>query len=309
MQTGRKSVTTSPWSFASATELLDALARKQVSAVELAEHAIARIERHDGKINAVCVRDFERALEAARAADAARGRGEMKTLLGIPLTVKESYNVAGLPTTWGMPAQKDYHPKEDALAITRIKDAGGVILGKTNVPLGLGDTQSYNDIYGTTNNPYDLSRTPGGSSGGSSAALAAGYGPLSLGSDLAGSLRVPACYCGIFAHKPTLALVPTRGHLPPPLPPLPLERDLCHRSDGAQRGGPFAFARRHRRAGPAGRRQGLSIIAAGGATWCAEGLPCAGDRQRPADADRHGGTRGDRQAGKRPREGRRGRRA
>jgi amidase len=219
-------VTTSPWSFATATELSDALARKQVSAVELTEHAIARIERHDGKINAVCVRDFDRALDAARAADTARNRGETKPLLGIPLTVKESYNVAGLPTTWGMPAQKDYHPTEDALAIARVKNAGGVILGKTNVPLGLGDTQSYNDIYGTTNNPYDLSRTPGGSSGGSSAALAAGYGPLSLGSDLAGSLRVPACYCGIFAHKPTLALVPTRGHLPPSLPPLPLERDL-----------------------------------------------------------------------------------
>src|SRR3984957_15050874 len=220
------SVTTSPWSFASATELSDALARKKVSAVELAEHMIARIERHDGKINAVCVRDFDRALDAARAADAALARGETKPLLGIPLTVKESYNVAGLPTTWGIPAQKDYHPKEDALAITRIKDAGGVILGKTNVPLGLGDTQSYNDIYGTTKNPYDLSRTPGGSSGGRAPALAAGYGPLSLGSDLAGSLPVPACYCGIFAHKPTLALVPTRGHLPPSLPPLPLERDL-----------------------------------------------------------------------------------
>jgi amidase len=219
-------VAKSRWSFASATELSDALARKEVSAVELAEHAIARIERHDAKINAVCVRDFERALEAARAADAARVRGENKPLLGIPMTVKESYNVVGLPTTWGIPAQKDYHPKEDALAITRVKDAGGVILGKTNVPLGLGDTQSYNDIYGTTSNPYDLTRTPGGSSGGSSAALAAGYGPLSLGSDLAGSLRVPAFCCGIFAHKPTLALVPTRGHLPPSLPPLPLERDL-----------------------------------------------------------------------------------
>src|ERR1700733_8679346 len=188
MQTGRKSVTTSPWSFASATELSDALARKQVSAIELAEYAIARIERHDGKINAVCVHDFERALDAARAADAALARGETKLLLGIPLTVKESYNVAGLPTTWGMPAQKDYRPKEDALAITRIKDAGGVILGKTNVPLGLGDWQSYNDIHGTTNNPYDLTRTPGGSSGGSAAALAAGYGPLSLGSGLGGAL-------------------------------------------------------------------------------------------------------------------------
>ena len=190
-------MTTSPWSFATATELSDALAQKKVSAVELAEHAIMRIERHDAKLNAVCVRDFDRALQAARAADAARARGENKPLLGIPMTVKESFNVAGLPTTWGIPAQKDFYPKEDALAITRVKDAGAVILGKTNVPVGLGDWQSYNDIYGTTNNPYDLGRTPGGSSGGSSAALAAGYGALSLGSDLAGSLRVPAFHCGI----------------------------------------------------------------------------------------------------------------
>jgi len=216
----------SQWSFETATGLSAALAKKEVSAIELAEHAIARIERHDGKINAVCVRDFDRAREAARAADAARARGEMRPLLGIPLTVKESYNIAGLPTTWGIPEQKGFIPKEDALAITRVKDAGGVILGKTNVPLGLGDMQSYNDIYGTTNNPYDLTRTPGGSSGGSSAALATGYGPLSLGSDLAGSLRVPAFCCGIFAHKPTLALVPARGHLPPALPPMPFEHDL-----------------------------------------------------------------------------------
>jgi amidase len=220
-------VTKSQWSFATATELLEALARKKVSAIELAEHAIARIELHDTKINAVCVRDFTRAREAARAADAARSRGETGPLLGLPLTVKESYNVAGLPTTWGIPAQKDYHPKEDALAITRVKKAGGVILGKTNVPLGLGDWQSYNDIYGTTNNPYDLSRTPGGSSGGSAAAVAAGFGPLSLGSDLAGSLRVPAFHCGIFAHKPTFALVPSRGHTPPPLPALPIDADMA----------------------------------------------------------------------------------
>jgi amidase len=219
-------VTKSRWSFATATELSDALARKEVSAVELAEHAIQRIERYDAKINAVCVRDFERALDAARAADAARASGEISPLLGLPLTVKESYHVAGLPTTWGIPAQKDFRPKEDALAITRVKQAGGVILGKTNVPLGLGDWQSYNDIYGTTNNPYDLGRTPGGSSGGSAAAVAAGYGPFSLGSDLAGSLRVPAFHCGIFAHKPTYGLVPLRGHTPPPFPPLPLERDM-----------------------------------------------------------------------------------
>jgi amidase len=217
----------SEWSFKTATELSAALAAKRVSAVELAQHAIDRIEYHDDKINAICVRDFARGLEAARAADAARARGETRPLLGIPLTVKESYNVAGLPTTWGFPAQKDFTPGEDALPISRVKQAGGVILGKTNVPVGLGDWQSYNEIYGITNNPFDIGRTPGGSSGGSSAALAAGYGPLSLGSDIGGSLRVPAFHCGVYAHKPTFALVPSRGHTPPPFQPLPLDRDLA----------------------------------------------------------------------------------
>jgi amidase len=216
----------SQWSFKTAIELSAALAARKVSAVELAQDAIGRIERHDSKINAVCVRDFERGLLAARAADAELARGANKPLLGIPMTVKESYNVAGLPTTWGIPAHKDFIPTEDALSISRVKDAGCVILGKTNVPLGLGDWQSYNDIYGTTNNPFDLGRTPGGSSGGSSAALAAGYGALSMGSDIGGSLRVPAFHCGVYAHKPTFNLVAVRGHTPPPMPPLPFERDL-----------------------------------------------------------------------------------
>ncbi|MGB8401822.1 amidase, partial [Bradyrhizobium sp.] len=218
---------TSQWSFQTAVELSAALAARKVSAVELAQDAIGRIERHDSRINAICVRDFERGLAAARAADAALARGETKPLLGIPLTVKESYNVAGLPTTWGFPAQKDFTPGEDALSITRVKEAGGVILGKTNVPLGLGDWQSYNEIYGVTNNPYHLGRTPGGSSGGSAAALAAGYGALSLGSDIGGSLRVPAFHCGVYAHKPTYNLAPLRGHTPPPFPPLPLDRDMA----------------------------------------------------------------------------------
>jgi amidase len=217
----------SQWSFKTAVELSAALAAKKVSAVELAQDAIARIERHDKKINAVCVRDFDRGLEAARAADAALARGEKRPLLGIPLTVKESYNIAGLPTTWGIPQQKDFVPPADALTVTRVKDAGGVILGKTNVPLGLGDWQSYNEIYGTTSNPYDLGRTPGGSSGGSAAALAAGYGPLSLVSDIGGSLRAPAFHCGVYAHKPTFNLVPVRGHTPPPFPPIPLDRDMA----------------------------------------------------------------------------------
>jgi amidase len=216
----------SQWSFKTAVEVSAALAARKVSAVELAQDVIDRIERHDDKINAICVRDFERGLAAARAADAELARGVKKPLLGIPMTVKESYNIAGLPTTWGIPAQKDFIAKDDALPITRVKDAGAVILGKTNVPLGLGDWQSYNEIYGTTNNPFDLGRTPGGSSGGSSAALAAGYGPLSIGSDIGGSLRVPAFHCGVYAHKPTFDLVAMRGHTPPPLPPLPSNRDL-----------------------------------------------------------------------------------
>jgi amidase len=209
-------VAKSQWSFKTAVELSAALKAKQVSAVELAQDAIGRIERHDGKVNAICVRDFERGLAAARAADEAIAHGEHRPLLGIPVTVKESYNIAGLPTTWGHVAHKDFTPSEDALPVTRVKDAGGVILGKTNVPVSLADWQSYNDVYGSTNNPYDLGRTPGGSSGGSAAALATGYGPLSLGSDIGGSLRVPAFHCGVYAHKPTFDLLASRGHTPPP---------------------------------------------------------------------------------------------
>ncbi|NVN87758.1 MAG: amidase [Rhodopseudomonas sp.] len=213
-------------SFSTATELNAALRAKKVSAVELAKDAIDRIERYDANINAICVRDFERGLQSARAADLALSRGGREPLLGIPMTIKESFNLAGTPTTWGFPPQKNFIAADDALAVQRVKAAGGVVLAKTNVPIGLGDWQSYNDIYGTTNNPFDLGRTPGGSSGGSSAALAAGYGALSLGSDIGGSLRVPAHYCGIYAHKPTFALCPARGHTPPPLPPLPSNRDL-----------------------------------------------------------------------------------
>ncbi|CCD97448.1 amidase [Bradyrhizobium sp. STM 3809] len=217
----------SQWTFATAVETAKALAHREISSVELTQLAIDRITRHDDKINAICVRDFDRALQAARAADARLAQGERAPLLGLPLTVKESFNVAGLPTTWGFPQQKDFIAAQDALIVARVKDAGGIVLGKTNVPIGLGDWQSYNEIYGTTNNPYDLGRTPGGSSGGSAAALAAGYGALSLGSDIGGSLRVPAFHCGVTAHKPTLGMVPLRGHTPPPFPPLPMESDLA----------------------------------------------------------------------------------
>ncbi|MDE1954204.1 MAG: amidase [Betaproteobacteria bacterium] len=213
--------------YRSVGQLRAALSAAQVSAAELTEAAIARIERYEPLLNAVCVRDFARARDAAREADRALARGEQRPLLGVPLLVKESFNVAGLPTTWGFPQHRDFTAAQDALAVARAKAAGAVVLGKTNVPLGLGDWQSYNEIHGTTNNPHDPARTPGGSSGGSAAALAAGYVPLALGSDIGGSLRVPAHFCGVHAHKPSLGIVPGRGHLPPPLPPLPDTPELA----------------------------------------------------------------------------------
>jgi amidase len=213
--------------YGSISELLGALHARKVSASELLEHTIARIEALDGKINAIVVRDFDSARDAARAADSALGRGERQPLLGIPVTLKEPFNVAGLPTTWGFPHFRDFRPAEDALVVSRLKAAGAIIIGKTNIPIGLRDFQSYNEIYGTTNNPWDLGRSPGGSSGGCGAALAAGFSPLSIGSDIGGSIRVPSHFCGVFGHKPSLGLVPLRGYGLPPAPPVPGQGDLA----------------------------------------------------------------------------------
>jgi amidase len=200
-----------------ATELVQALADRKVGALELTDAAIARIEARDGAINAVVVRDFDRARAAARQADAALARGERGALLGLPMTVKESNNVAGLPSTWGSPAFSGWTADTDAVAVQRLKAAGAIILGKTNVPPFLSDWQSNNPVYGRTCNPWDLSRSPGGSSGGSAAALAAGMTPLEFGSDIGGSIRVPAAFCGVYGHKPTYGLIPLRGHSPPGL--------------------------------------------------------------------------------------------
>lgn len=208
-----------------ASELVADLAARRVSSVELLDQAIARIEALDKAINAVPVRDFDRARQAAIAADQALARGERRPLLGLPMTVKESFNIAGLPTTWGIPAFKDWRPTEDAVPVQRLKAAGAVIIGKTNVPVALADWQTTNPIYGTTNNPYDVERTPGGSSGGSAAALAVGYVALELGSDIGGSLRAPAHYCGVFAHKPTYGVIARRGHNFPRQPALPSAGD------------------------------------------------------------------------------------
>ena len=212
--------------YRSASDLVAALAKLEISAHELLDLAIARIEALDAKINAVVVRDFDRARIAAGDADGALARGERRPLLGLPMTVKEQFNVAGLPTTWGNPKFKDWRADADALAVARLKTAGAIIIGKTNVPLGLTDWQSFNEVYGTTNNPWDFGRTPGGSSGGAAAALTAGFVPLELGSDIGGSLRAPAHFCGIFAHKPSLDLVPQRGSGPPQTRAIPVRGDL-----------------------------------------------------------------------------------
>jgi amidase len=155
--------------YATAIELAAALRAGRTSAVELTEDVIERIERLDPTINAVPVRDFERAIGSAQEADAALARGDDRPLLGVPVTVKESFNVKGLPTTWGLPAFENFIAADDALAVSRLRSAGAVILGKTNVPVALGDLQTYNPLHGTTNNPWDQTKTPGGSSGGSAA--------------------------------------------------------------------------------------------------------------------------------------------
>lgn len=204
-----------------AKQLISALANKELSAVELMKYTITRIEQLDNSINAVVVRDFEQALQAAKAADQAIARNQLLPLLGLPMTVKESFNLTDIPTTWGNPVFKDWRPDADSLVVSRLKQAGAIVIGKTNVPFMLHDWQAYNEIYGTTNNPWKPNHTPGGSSGGSAAALAAGFVTLELGSDLAGSIRVPASFCGVYGHKPSVHLVPLRGSTPPMSPPSP----------------------------------------------------------------------------------------
>ncbi|MDN7182860.1 amidase [Caballeronia sp. SEWSISQ10-4 2] len=197
--------------FASAREQAAALADGRVSALDLLEHSLARIDRFDSAVNAIAVRDDEGARRAAREADAALARGERKPLLGVPITVKESFDVAGLVTSGGNPQYAGNRAERDSLAVAALREAGAVIIGKSNVPLANADLQSYNDVYGLTGNPWDLTRTPGGSSGGSAAALAAGYVALELGSDIGGSIRIPAHFTGVFGHKPSYGLVAMRG--------------------------------------------------------------------------------------------------
>ncbi len=186
---------------------------QDISSLELTDCYIERIERTDETLNAVVVKDFDRARNTAKAADASREASGV--LHGLPMTIKESYNVEGLPTTWGIPAFRDNIAVADAEMVRRYKAAGAVFLGKTNVPMNLGDLQSYNEIYGTSNNPWHPDRTPGGSSGGSAIAVAAGLSGLESGSDIGGSIRNPAHYCGVYGHKSSWGVVPPQGHALP----------------------------------------------------------------------------------------------
>jgi len=196
-----------------AHELARRLRRRELTSQALLEHYVARCERLHPLLNAVVVTDLVGARQRARAADEALDRGEhWGPLHGLPMTVKESFDVAGLPTTWGFAQQRGNVAPQAAVAVQRLIDAGAVIYGKTNVPVALADWQTFNPVYGTTNNPWDVTRGPGGSSGGAAAALAAGLTALELGSDIGASIRNPAHYCGVYGHKPTWGVVPMEGH-------------------------------------------------------------------------------------------------
>ena len=202
--------------FATATELAAKIRNREIGAVELLDHFLGRVEKYNPQLNAIIWMDEEGARARAKAADAALARGEnWGPLHGLPMTIKESFNIAGSPTTWGRPDHKDNIADSNALYVDRLLGAGANIFGKTNVPINLADWQSFNEIYGTTNNPWDLKLTPGGSSGGSAAALAAGLTGLDAGSDIGASIRNPAHYCGVFGHKPTYGIVPGDGQALP----------------------------------------------------------------------------------------------
>lgn len=199
--------------FKPALELGALLKARKISAKELLQACLDQFAKHNETINAVVVTDIPRAQKAAAAADKRLDAGEaLSPIDGVPMTAKESFNWAGLPTTFGDPAFADNIATEDADAITRLTAAGAVLYGKTNVPLDLSDWQSFNDVYGTTENPWRIGRTPGGSSGGSAAALATGMSAMEIGSDIGASIRNPAHYCGVFGHKPTYELVSYKGH-------------------------------------------------------------------------------------------------
>ncbi len=203
--------------YTSAIAIAKKIRQRKISSKEALDYFLARVAELDKPINSVVTIDAERARREADAADAALARGELRgPLHGVPMTIKDSFQTAGMRTTSGAPELSGFVPEEDAWPVARLRDAGAIIFGKTNLPIYAGDLQSYNEVFGTTNNPHDLSRTPGGSSGGSAAALACGFTPLELGSDIGGSIRLPSHMSGIVGHKPSYGVVPAHGQIPGP---------------------------------------------------------------------------------------------
>lgn len=204
------------FAFQSAVNLVKAIKDREVSSSEVLELYIERYERFNPQINAVVDTDFENARKRAKQADEAIAKGQnWGPLHGLPITIKDCIDVDGLHSTWGSPIFKDYVPTKNADVVQPLLDAGAIVYGKTNIPLFAADCQSFNEVYGQTNNPWDITRTPGGSSGGAAAALAAGLTGLEIGSDLGGSLRSPAHFCGVYGHKPSYGIVPMHGQLAP----------------------------------------------------------------------------------------------
>ncbi len=199
---------------ASVAELVAALDSRTVSARELLEMYVERIERLDGEVNAVATLDPDRARAEAAAVDDARATGsEVGPLAGVPISIKDAIATEGIRSTGGATELSDHVPSEDATVVATVRNAGALVFGKTNLPRWSGDLQSYNDIFGTTTNPWDPSRVPGGSSGGAAAAVAMGFTGFEIGTDIGGSVRVPAAYCGVYGHKPSFGAIPTYGYL------------------------------------------------------------------------------------------------
>lgn len=199
-----------------ATEQLAALQARRVSACELLRATLDRTDRLDPSINAVVARDTDRAMADALAIDQTRARGDaVGALAGLPMTVKDIFDIEGLPASVGMKSLLG-RASRDAEVVARVRAAGAVVWGHTNVPAGSSELQTFNKLYGVTRNPWDPERTPGGSSGGSAAAVAAGFTALEIGADIGGSLRIPAAYCGVACHRPTWGLISQRGIAAPP---------------------------------------------------------------------------------------------
>ncbi len=203
--------------FASASTLLKLLRERAITSSQLLDLYLSRIEQHNPTYNLVVTFDIDRARREAALADERRARGESNGPLdGLPITIKESFEAVGMPASCGFPHLRDHFPDSDADSVQLLRAAGAIIFGKTNLPQGASDWQSFNPNYGLSRNPWDPGRSPGGSSGGSAGSVAAGFTAFEMGSDIGGSIRIPAHFCGVFGHKATYGLVPTRGHIPPP---------------------------------------------------------------------------------------------